>query len=162
MGDAGELPADEWATIVTHVPVVSVDLVIRHDDGVLLGERRNEPLAGEWFVPGGTVFKGERFKEAAHRVAREEIGSEVIIDRRLGTYEHFYETAEVPDVDGKHYVATAFEARLDGDSIRSDDQHAELRVFRQPFPELHPYVERYLDEVGLLDRARAASNDHSR
>lgn len=162
MGDDSDLPDDDWATIVANVPIVSVDLVVRHAGGILLGKRRNKPLAGEWFVPGGTVFKNERFDEAAHRVARQELGTDVIVRGRLSTYEHFYETADVPGVDGKHYVATAFEARLNDGGVDPDDQHAEIRVFRPPFPELHPYVERYLDEVGVLERTPAPPEDQSR
>jgi len=162
MGDDGDISDNDWATIVENVPIVSVDLVVRHAGGILLGKRQNQPLAGEWFVPGGTVFKGERLGEAAHRVARQELGTYVSIDCRLGTYEHFYETADVSGVDGKHYVATAFEARLDGDTIDPDDQHTELRVFGPPLPNLHPYVERYLDEIGILERAPATIEDYSR
>lgn len=160
MGNVGDLSNDEWATIVANVPIVSVDLVVIHDGGVILGKRRNEPLAGAWFVPGGTVFKDERLSEATERVAHEELGTGAVLERRLGTFEHFYETADVPGVNGKHYLATAFEVRLEGDTVEPDDQHSELRLFRTPFPDLHPYVERYLDEIGFLERAPATSDDH--
>ena len=46
------IPDDEWRTIFANVPLVSVDLVIEHDGGVLLGKRENDPAKGEWFVPG--------------------------------------------------------------------------------------------------------------
>ena len=68
--------------------------------------------------------------------------------------------ADVLEVDGKHYLATAFELRIEGDTVEPDDQHSELRLFRTPFPDLHPYVERYLDEIGLLERAPATPDDH--
>lgn len=42
----GWIPADEWRTIVANVPVVSVDLPIRTDEGLLFGTRTNEPA--EW------------------------------------------------------------------------------------------------------------------
>ena len=41
------IPDDEWQTIVANVPLVSVDLVIEHDGGVLLRKRENEPAKGE-------------------------------------------------------------------------------------------------------------------
>lgn len=44
--------------------------------------------------------------DAVHRVANEELGEPVVIDDRLGTYEHFYETAAADGVDSKHYLAT--------------------------------------------------------
>lgn len=155
------IPDESWEAIVRNVPIVSVDLVVRVDGGILLGKRQNEPAKGEWFVPGGTVFKNERLREAAHRVAREELGTDVEIEKRLGTYEHFYETADVDTTDGKHYVATAFVVRPEEGSVEPDDQHAELRVFSPPFPEFHPYVDRYLDAIGLLDREPAMAEDDS-
>lgn len=75
---------EDWATVVRNVPLVSVDLVVETDDGVVLGKRENNPAKGEWFVPGGRVRKHERLTDAVHRVAREELGVEVSIERRLG------------------------------------------------------------------------------
>jgi len=141
------IPDGEWETIVANVPLVSVDLVIRHEGGVLLGLRENEPARGEWFVPGGTVFKNETLTDAVHRVADEELGVEVSIQSRLGTFQHFYDTSEVEGVDSKHYLATAFEVTLDNEHFTTDTQHSQLEVFEPPYEGLHPYVERYLDAL---------------
>jgi colanic acid biosynthesis protein WcaH len=142
------IPSDEWRTIVANVPLVSVDLVIEHDGGVLLGKRVNEPAKGEWFVPGGTVFKNERRTNAVHHVAEAELDEPVIIDECLGTYEHFYETADVEGIDSKHYLATGYRCHFERDDpeIVGDDQHSDFKVLRPPFENLHPYVERYLDD----------------
>lgn len=172
--DDGPVPDDDWRAIVEHVPLVSVDLLVRDGSGVVLGERTNEPAKGEWFVPGGTVFKGERLEEAVHRVAREELGTDVDVEERLGTYEHFYETSDVPGVDGKQYLATAFvvtpvgsgtgaagsesesgpESRSDATpwtAAPGDDQHAEFRTVEGDEEGLHPYVRRYLRDAGFVD-----------
>ena len=144
----GWIAADEWRTIVANVPLVSVDLVIEHDGGVILGKRQNEPAKGEWFVPGGTVLKNESRTDAVHRVAKDELGESLGIDDCLGTYEHFYETADVDGVDSKHYLATGYRChftRDDPDPI-SDGQHSDFRVFRPPYENLHPYVEQYLND----------------
>ena len=142
------IPDDEWESIVANVPLVSVDLVIEHDGGVLLGKRKNEPAKDEWFVPGGTVFKNEPRADAVHRVAEEELGQPIVIDDCFGTYEHFYETADVDGIDSKHYLATAYRCHFEDDApeIVGDDQHSDFEVFRPPFENLHPYVERYLDD----------------
>lgn len=153
MSERRRIPDEEWATVVRNVPLVAVDLVVRHDGGVVLGKRENEPARGEWFVPGGTVFKGERLAAAARRIAREEVGVDVRIERRLGVYEHFYDVADVPDAEGKHYVAVGFVVDPLGEAFEADDQHAELRVFRPPFDDLHPYVEAYLADAGIADGA---------
>ena len=143
------VPPSEWQAIVENVPLVSVDLVIEHDGGVLLGKRENEPARGEWFVPGGTVLKNEARTEAVHRVAEEELGESIVIGDCLGTYEHFYDTSEIEGVDSKHYVATAYRCHLEHDDpdFSGDDQHSVLEVFHPPFGDLHSYVERYLDDL---------------
>jgi len=144
--DSDPVPASEWQSIVEHVPLVSVDLVVEHDGGVLLGRRENEPAKGEWFVPRGTVLKNEPRTEAVHRVAAEELGEPVKIVERLGTFEHVYETSEIAGVDTKHYVATAYRCRFERETptLAGDDQHSELDLFEPPFGTHHPYVEQYL------------------
>lgn len=144
------IPPHEWETIVRNVPIVSVDLVVVTDDGVVLGKRTNEPAKGEWFVPGGTVLKHETLEEAVRRIATEEIGTDVDIDRRLGVYEHFYETAELPGVGGKHYVVIAYVVVPVNDVMAADDQHTTLETFLSPSIELelHPYVQQYIDDLG--------------
>ncbi|MFC6993167.1 GDP-mannose mannosyl hydrolase [Haladaptatus sp. GCM10025707] len=145
--DGKPIPDDEWEAIVRNVPLVSVDLVIRHEGGVVLGLRENEPVRGEWFVPGGTVMKNETLTDAAHRVARDELCINVTIEERLGTFEHFYNTSEIAGVDSKHYLATAFVVTLNVDELSPDEQHSQLRVFEPPYENLHPYVERYLSKL---------------
>jgi colanic acid biosynthesis protein WcaH len=144
------IPDEEWATIVRNVPIVSVDLLVRTPEGVLLVERTNRPAKGEWFVPGGRVHKGERLVEAVHRVAREELGVEVEIEERLGAYEHLYDDADVDGAGGKHYLANGFLVHTDATEFDLDDQHGAARVF-ETFPDdLHPYVRGYLEAAGLL------------
>ena len=143
------VPPSEWQKIVENVPLVSVDLVVEHDSGVLLGKRENEPARGAWFVPGGTVLKNETRAEAVHRVAEEELGESVVVSDCLGTYEHFYDTSEIEGVDSKHYVATAYRCHFkhDDPDFSSDDQHSVLELFHPPFDDLHPYVKRYLEDL---------------
>ena len=143
------IPDDDWATVVSNVPVVSVDLLVRTPAGVLLLERANEPARGEWFVPGGRVRKGERLAEAVHRVAREELGVEVAVESRLGVYEHLYDEADVPGAGGKHYIAVGFVVRTDAAEFDLDDQHGDARAFETPPDDLHPYVRAYLDDAGF-------------
>jgi colanic acid biosynthesis protein WcaH len=146
------LPDETWETVVRSVPLVSVDLVAHHDGGIVLGKRTNEPAKGKWFVPGGTVKKHERLVDAVQRVAREELGVSVTIDRRIGIYEHFYDVADIDDAGGKHYVPIGFEVTTDSETLEPDDQHAQLRVFEPPFElDLHPYVATYLEDAGVID-----------
>jgi colanic acid biosynthesis protein WcaH len=74
------IPDDEWRTTVANVSLVSVDLVIEHDDGMLFGKRENEPTKGDWFVPDGGLIKDESWTDAVHCAAEAEIGESVIIN----------------------------------------------------------------------------------
>ncbi|QCC52200.1 NUDIX domain-containing protein [Halapricum salinum] len=146
------LSDETWETVVRSVPLVSVDLVVHYDGGVILGKRTNEPAKGEWFVPGGTVRKHESLEDAVQRVANEELGVGVTIERRLGVYEHVYDVADIEDAGGKHYVPIGFEVRAESDSLDPDDQHADLQVFEPPFEiDLHPYVRQYLEDAGVME-----------
>lgn len=58
-------------------PIVGVGAVIVHDGRVLLIERANEPLKGEWSLPGGALEVGETLEEGMVREVLEETGLRV-------------------------------------------------------------------------------------
>jgi len=151
MSDDGRLPQSVWETVVANVPIVSVDLVIEHPDGVLLGKRTNEPAKGEWFVPGGSLHKHESLEDAVHRIADEELGLSVTIREQLGVYEHFYDIADIDIGDGKHYVPIGYLVSAEDGEVTWDDQHESIRAFSPPFDDIdvHPYVKDYLVDSGF-------------
>jgi colanic acid biosynthesis protein WcaH len=144
------IPDDEWATIVQNVPIVSVDLLVRTDNGLVLGKRTNEPAKGEWFIPGGRVHKGETRREAVHRIAEEEIGVDVEISESLGAFEHIYETAEADGVDSKHYLANGYVVDPQSEHFRPNEQHVDFRVAQPEAVTLHPYIEAYVEAAQTL------------
>jgi len=149
------VPEGTWETIVKHVPIPSVDLVVKFEEGVLLAKRQNEPAKGEWFVPGGRIQKGESLREAVHRVAQQELNVAVEIRESLGAYDHCYETAEEDNVGGKHYVAHGFVVTPESESTSLDDQHSAARVFEiANLPPLHENVEAYIDNSELIESWR--------
>lgn len=58
-------------------PIVGVGAVIVHQGRVLLIERANEPLKGEWSLPGGALELGETLEEGVVREVGEETGLRV-------------------------------------------------------------------------------------
>lgn len=148
------IPDEEWETVVRNVPIVSIDLVVRSADGIILGKRTNRPAKDEWFVPGGRVHKHERLVEAARRVASEELGVDIEIVEGLGAYEHLYPDAELDDVGGKHYLANSFVVETDAgiDKMEPDDQHGRLRAFESAeLPaNLHEYTAEYLRDADAV------------
>jgi len=143
------IPDKDWNLIVRSVPIVSIDLIVEYDGGVVLGRRANEPAKGSWFVPGGRVHKGETFEEAVDRVAESELGVDVRIERCLGTYQHFYDTAAVADTD-KHYIATGFVVSVQDDGFDTDDQHETVQTFHSIPDGTHEYTRTYLTEAEII------------
>ncbi|TKX69184.1 NUDIX domain-containing protein [Halorubrum sp. GN11GM_10-3_MGM] len=142
----------DWQTIVKHVPIVSVDLVVFHEDAVLLAKRENEPAKGQWFVPGGRVLKNETREEAVHRVAKQELGVAVDIIESIGAYEHIYETADVDVENGKHYLANGYVVRPRENNFDLDSQHSAAKFFESPPNELHEFIAAYFSDAEALER----------
>jgi colanic acid biosynthesis protein WcaH len=42
-----------FKTIIENTPLVSVDLIIKNENKILLGKRVNKPAQGYWFTLGG-------------------------------------------------------------------------------------------------------------
>ena len=66
-----------YRKIFSRIPIVCVDLIIRHKGYILLVKRKNHPLRGEWWVVGGRLLLHEDPIDAVHRKAKEEVGIEV-------------------------------------------------------------------------------------
>jgi 8-oxo-dGTP diphosphatase len=71
-------------------PALTVDVVALAGDparSVLLIQRRNDPFAGSWALPGGFVEAGERVVAAASRELAEETAVETDTLELLGVYD---------------------------------------------------------------------------
>ncbi|WP_180042664.1 GDP-mannose mannosyl hydrolase [Acinetobacter sp. YH16039] len=111
------LPDETFKSVIQHTPLISIDLIVRNEDGeVLLGKRVNAPAKGYWFVPGGRVRKNETLDDAFVRLVKEELGIESGITRAdakfLGVYEHFYDDCVFGDDIGTHYIVLGYEIQL--------------------------------------------------
>jgi len=60
-------------------PIAAVGAVILDGDRVLLVKRGQEPLKGEWSLPGGAVESGETLDAALSREVREETCLDVVV-----------------------------------------------------------------------------------
>lgn len=68
------------------MPAVIVAAAVRDDRGRVLAAQRSYPadLAGRWEFPGGKVEDGERDEDALVREIREELGTTITPDERIG------------------------------------------------------------------------------
>lgn len=124
------LPSDTYKTIVDTVPVLCVDAIITNDIGeYLLIKRAVEPLKGEWWVPGGRVYKSETLKEAVKRKIREELGIEIRVLGAGGYYEDHFHKDPLNAAGGLHTLAIVFYAQPLSLEIKLDSQSAEWGFF---------------------------------
>jgi len=65
-------------------PLLTVDVIIRYQGGIVLIERKNPPPG--WALPGGFVDVGESVEEAAVREAREETSLNVRLIEQFHAY----------------------------------------------------------------------------
>lgn len=126
------LSKDTFTTVLDSTPLVSVDLVVENTEGkVLLGERKNRPAQGYWFVPGGRIFKGESLADAFKRLTLAELGQEFLITGAslLGPFDHFYTDSVFGDSPATHYVAIAYRLPVQSLGNLPEEQHSCYRWF---------------------------------
>jgi ADP-ribose pyrophosphatase YjhB (NUDIX family) len=111
------LSEHDFRSIYQRVPRLTVEIVLRDGDTLVLSRRDIEPCKGQWHLPGGTVRFGESLHDAVRRVARRELGVTVEVGRLLGYIEY-------PDMHAAGYfgwpVGIAFETLLVGGSLRGN------------------------------------------
>jgi colanic acid biosynthesis protein WcaH len=143
------VPEETFGACIDALLQVCVEVLLERDGAVLVARRTNEPAKGEWFWPGGRLYKGERLDDAARRVAREELDVEVDLTERFGVYRHFWDTASVEGADSRHTVNIVYRAtQSDSDAeVALDDQHDDYRFATGDEDDLYEYVRRYLADV---------------
>jgi colanic acid biosynthesis protein WcaH len=141
-----------FAALIRNAPLVSIDLIVRNEtQQVLLGKRSNAPAKGQWFVPGGRVYKDEPLHQALERVIGEELGVSGASKSAefLGVFEHLYDDNVLGDPTfGTHYIVLAHQLQLDLTlTSLPTQQHQEYRWWEinrlLTSNEVHPYAQAY-------------------
>lgn len=104
-------------------PLVGVGAVIVRDRRVVIVQRSNEPLKGQWSIPGGALEVGETLRQCAAREALEETGLRVEPIDVLDVFDSIYS-----DPDGRtryHYVLIDFFCRVAGGELHSGGDAAQ-------------------------------------
>jgi colanic acid biosynthesis protein WcaH len=119
--------------VIENTPLVSIDLCLVCDGQILLGKRANEPLKGEWFTPGGRIYKNETWQYALLRIVDVELGLRDISVESfslMGIWDHFYNNS-APDLNiSTHYVNLPHYAEFKSKpQVTLDDQHSEFNWF---------------------------------
>jgi 8-oxo-dGTP diphosphatase len=116
-------------------PIVGVGAVVIDGTKVLLVRRGQQPLKGEWSLPGGALELGETLQQGVAREVLEETGLVVVpagMVEVLDRITHDLETGRVR----YHYVLVDFVCRVTGGSLLGGSDADEARwVEREDLPE---------------------------
>jgi ADP-ribose pyrophosphatase YjhB (NUDIX family) len=106
-------------------PAPTVQAWIERDGRLLALRRGQEPLQGEWNMPGGFVEAGESGPEAIVREVREETGLEVEAEEVLGIFSSAYGDGE----DAQPIFDVAYRCRIVGGEFDLSDESSEAGWF---------------------------------
>jgi ADP-ribose pyrophosphatase YjhB (NUDIX family) len=112
-------------------PIVGVGGVVIEDGKALLIRRGNEPLMGQWSIPGGTLELGETLLEGTARELKEETGLEVKVLEMIEVFERInfgrgadetFTTLEERRKPRFHFVIVDYLCeRIAGDAVAGGD-----------------------------------------
>jgi colanic acid biosynthesis protein WcaH len=145
------LDTQTFKRVIENAPLVSIDLCLICNGQILLCKRRNEPLKGSWFTPGGRIHKNETWQDALLRIAKVELG---LADKwvesfsLMGVWDHFYNNSALDQNTSTHYVNLPHYAEFKfAPQITLDDQHGEFHWFDLAVvsndEKFHPYICKY-------------------
>ena len=118
-----------FKTIIDSAPLISIDILLKKDNKILLGKRINKPAQGYFFSTGGKVNKNETIDSAMARIAKNELNIELkYIPKFIGIFEHFYDDSIYKNVS-THYVDIAYEYEVKEIPDFPTEQHSEYRWF---------------------------------
>ena len=94
-------------------PLVGVSVIVRKDNKVLIGKRKNIRASGTWAFPGGHFEFGESFIQCVKREVREEVNVS-IKNVKFQTL-----TNDIHPKEKTHYVTLFFTSDYDSGKVKN-------------------------------------------
>jgi colanic acid biosynthesis protein WcaH len=139
-----------FKTVISSTPLISIDLLVKKDNKILLGKRINKPAQSYLFSIGGRVYKNETINGAMMRIAKNELNIELkLTPRFIGVFEHLYDDSIYQDVS-THYVNLAYEIEIEDTPNLPTEQHNEYQWLTinelLKSEQVHKYVKDYFKD----------------
>ena len=144
------LDKQTFKIVVNSTPLISIDLLVKKDNKILLGKRINKPAKDYLFSIGGRVYKNETINDAIRRIASDELNFNLkIMPTFLGVFEHFYDDSIYQNLS-THYVNLAYKVEIEEVLKLPNKQHDEYhwltidQLLKNKL--VHKYVKNYFKE----------------
>ena len=141
------LSEEIFKTVINAAPLISIDILLKKGNKVLLGKRVNKPAKGYFFSIGGRINKNETIYCAMKRITKNELNINLkSTPKFIGIFEHFYDDSRFEDVS-THYVNLAYEYEVDSVDNLPSEQHNDYNWFDidelLQSKQVHKYVKGY-------------------
>jgi len=123
-----KLSRKTFKIILDNVPLLCVDIVAKHKRKYLLVKRKNRPLKGTFWPPGGRVLRNETIEEAVRRKMREETGLRVKLIRPLGYFEYFFKSHAIALKNGYHSISIVYLVKPLSLKVELDSQSSDWKL----------------------------------
>jgi ADP-ribose pyrophosphatase YjhB (NUDIX family) len=130
-----------YKMILEWMPIPTVDAIITFEGKFLLLKRKNPPVQGEWWLPGGRVRRGEALEDAVRREVREETGLECQSIRQVGVINQIFPECHTISV---YYLVDVASAH-----VTLNEEHSDYRWVSTLPRGSHRYVKTMIETAGL-------------
>lgn len=127
MNKTNPLSFDEFKSIYSRVPRLTVEIILKTKDGIALTLRRLSSWNNQWHIPGGTVLYGETLEKAVQRVAKSELGIKINIIKLIG-YIHY--PSEKKERGFGWSIGIAFLCKIKSGILRQNKQAKDIQIFK--------------------------------
>ena len=129
------------------LPIACLDLVIIQSGKVLLVKRNKEPAKGQFWLPGGRIFRNETFDDAAKRIALGETGLQINNIKTLGADNIIFDTDPFGHGKGTHTITCVVKCIPATPDVHVDQNHDDFFWWdpRMHHEELSDYVTYWTD-----------------
>lgn len=128
------------------MPIPCIDLVVMRENKILLVHRKEDPAKGQYWFPGGRIFRGESFQDAAKRLIKSEVGLDINKFETIGTGNLIFEEEPFGHGKGTHTVTFIMKCQAPHQEPVLDRNHSGY-IWWGGTTGHHPYVLHFADEA---------------
>lgn len=131
----------EYQRIRETMAIPTVDAIITFQGKFLLLQRKNPPVQGAWWLPGGRVRRGETLEDAVQREVQEETGLTGRIIRQVGVINQIF-----PEC---HTISIYYLMEAESSLVTVNAEHSAYQWVSELPSDSHPYLQTMIKVAGL-------------